>query len=104
MTPDKTQGVSGGDAMPLGLLATGDKAEVVEVKQGIRQGARGPAVSKPEHSGHASRMEDLGFRPGKKIEMLKNEGRGPMLVKIDESRIAIGRGMAMKVVVRRKLS
>ena len=35
------------------------------------------------------------------IEMLNNEGRGPLLLKVEESRIAIGRGMAMKIMVRR---
>jgi len=44
----------------------------------------------------------MGLRTGKTVEMLNNEGRGAILVKIDETRIAIGRGMAMKVMVRRK--
>ena len=43
----------------------------------------------------------MGLRVGKIIEMLNNEGRGPILLKVDESRIAIGRGMAMKVMVRK---
>jgi ferrous iron transport protein A len=34
------------------------------------------------------------------VEMLNNEGRGPILLKVDESRIAIGRGMAMKIMVK----
>jgi ferrous iron transport protein A len=44
----------------------------------------------------------MGLRAGKTIEMLNNKGGGALLVKIDETRIAIGRGMAMKVMVRRK--
>lgn len=43
----------------------------------------------------------MGIRIGKSIEMLTNEGRGPLLLKVDESRIAVGRGMAMKILVRR---
>jgi ferrous iron transport protein A len=43
----------------------------------------------------------MGIRKGKKIDMLCNEGGGPVLLKIDESRIAIGRGMAMKIIVRK---
>jgi ferrous iron transport protein A len=48
------------------------------------------------------RIEDMGIRPGKTIEMLNNEGGGALLVKIDEARIAVGRSMAMKIMVRRK--
>jgi ferrous iron transport protein A len=28
-------------------------------------------------------------------------GAGPVLVKVDESRIAVGRGVAMRIIVRR---
>lgn len=73
--------------VPLGLLGTGDRAEVLEIVSGNHP---------------CGRMEDLGFRQGKMVEMLNNEGRGPLLVKIDESRLALGRGMAMKILVRRK--
>jgi len=73
--------------VPLGLLRSGDRAEVVEIISG-------------EHP--CARIEDMGFRVGKTVEMLNNEGRGPLLIKVDESRLALGRGMAMKIMVRRK--
>jgi ferrous iron transport protein A len=73
--------------VPLGLLQFGDRAEVVE-------------VIPDKHSW--ARIEDMGFRVGKTVEMLNNEGRGPLLIKVDESRLALGRGMAMKIMVRRK--
>lgn len=38
----------------------------------------------------------MGLRNGKIVEMLSN-GSGPLLLRIDESCIAINRGMAMKV-------
>ena len=84
--------------MPLGLLNPGEEAEVVEVYPG-RRGL--PAVRK-EKEQTDTRVEDIGIRAGKTIEMLNNGGRGPLLLKVDESRIAIGRGVAMKVMVRRK--
>ena len=89
--------------MPLGLLGAGEKAEVIEV--------RGQHLAKhccEDNSGpqpscsQSCRVEDMGLRTGKTLEMLNNEGRGALLVKVDETRIAIGRGMAMKVMVRRK--
>ena len=78
--------------LPLGLLGAGEKAEVMEVGEGraCRQNAH-----EHDRSDHVCMMEDMGLRAGKVIEMLNNEGRGAMLIKIDESRIAIGRGMAM---------
>lgn len=80
---------------PLGLLSRGEQAEIVEIKG---QKGTGKGSSKDQ----LCHIEDLGLRAGKMIEMLNNEGRGPLLLKVDESRIAIGRGMAMKIMVRRK--
>lgn len=78
---------------PLGLLSIGEKAEIVEIK-----GQKGCGHGSKNQLCHA---EDMGLRVGKIIEMLNNEGRSPILLKVDESRIAIGRGMAMKILVRR---
>jgi len=80
---------------PLGLLSKGEQAEIVEIK-GQKGCAHGSSKNQLCHA------EDMGLRVGKMIEMLNNEGRGPILLKVDESRIAIGRGMAMKIMVRRK--
>lgn len=79
---------------PLGLLSEGEKAEIVEIKT-----HRGYCHGKNKNE--LCHAEDMGLRIGKVIEMLNNEGRGPLLLKVDESRIAIGRGMAMKIMVRR---
>lgn len=91
----------GGDRMfPLGLLSAGEKAEVMEVRGLDIFGSCCPEGSTVLCSS-VCRIEDMGLRTGKIVEMLNNEGRGAMLVKIDESRIAIGRGMAMKIMVRK---
>jgi len=73
--------------LPLGLLTPEDKAEVVEIISGRQM---------------CIRVEDMGLRTGKIVEVLSNDGRGPLLLRVDESRIAIGRGLAMKIMVRRK--
>lgn len=84
--------------LPLGLLSAGEMAEVVEVSS-----HRGRCLGTGKETGQAdARIEDIGIRSGKMIEMLNNEGLGPLLLKVDESRIAMGRGMAMKIMVRRK--
>ena len=74
-------------AMPLGLLGDGESAEIV-------------AVAGADRGGCASRAEDMGLRIGKRVQMLSN-GAGPVLVKVDESRIAVDRGVAMKIKVTR---
>ena len=84
--------------MPLGLLGSGEKAEVMEVRETIQSVC---SSDNGQRSCGTCRIEDMGLRTGKTVEMLNNEGRGALLVKIDETRIAIGRGMAMKVMVRR---
>ena len=72
--------------MPLGLLGDGECAEIV-------------AISVATRGGCATRAEDMGLRVGKRIVMLSN-GAGPVLVKVDESRIALDRGVAMTIHVR----
>jgi len=79
--------------IPIGLLSRGEKAEIVEIRTN-----RGYCNGNKNELCHA---EDMGLRAGRVIEMLNNEGHGPILLKVDESRIAIGRGMAMKIIVKR---
>jgi ferrous iron transport protein A len=100
-TPRKRKG--GGEMFPLGLLVNGESAEVIG---GISLMDREPSdccrMRKKEKEGPAGRVEDMGIRPGKTVEMLNNGGSGALLVKVDEARIAVGRAMAMKIMVRRK--
>jgi ferrous iron transport protein A len=89
---------------PLGLLASGERAEVVEKNPSAGHG-RHPCHCDAAggcRKGSVVRIEDMGIRPGKTVEMLNNEGGGALLVRIDEARIAVGRSMAMKIMVRRK--
>lgn len=99
----------------MGLLASGERGLVVEngaAAAGSGAAAVGHARAHASatccggcggkgRAGAAGRVEEMGIRPGKVVEMLSNEGRGALLVKVDESRIAVGRGLAMKIMVRR---
>ena len=85
--------------LPLGLLTSGEQAEIMEIRE--RKGCQPCDWSRDKHRDEQYRIEDMGIRIGKSVEMLTNEGRGPLLLKVDESRIAVGRGMAMKILVRR---
>ncbi|NMC27273.1 MAG: ferrous iron transport protein A [Syntrophomonadaceae bacterium] len=49
--------------------------------------------------GHG-RLAGLGFRPGLIVEMVAvHPFRGPVVVRVDNTQIAIGRGLARKVIV-----
>lgn len=79
---------------PLGLLSAGEKATIEKINA-----SRNEAGTLAD--GRMARIEELGLRPGKTVEMLSNESGGPVLLKVDETRIALGRGLTMKVLVKR---
>ena len=80
--------------MPLGLLGPGEVGEIIAVRFHKAACCDGGCRSD-------CRTEDMGLRVGKWVEMLNNGGGGPVLLKVDESRIAVDRGLAMKIMVRR---
>jgi Fe2+ transport system protein FeoA len=108
---------------PLALLQEGEIAEIVDPQKnefiahrhGHHRRRQGDTVSiSPENhrvnrhfacgissSNHLCLLQDMGLRPGKKVEMITNTGSGPLVLLVDECRIAIGRGAAMKIYVRR---
>jgi ferrous iron transport protein A len=46
------------------------------------------------------RLAALGFRVGKTVRMVgSGPFKGPVVVEVDRARVAIGKGMAMKVLV-----
>ena len=82
--------------MPLGLLNSGEQGEIVA----IRLPETSPSVQCCTESNKCDcRVGDMGLRIGKKVEMLNNSGGGPLLLKVDESRIAVARGIAMKIMI-----
>lgn len=67
----------------------------------LRTGERG--VVSDFVAGHTlvSRLSALGFTPEARVTMVQNFGHGPVIVNIRDTRIALGRGEASKVRVRR---
>jgi len=80
--------------IPLGLLSAGECGEIVEITLG-RADCAGSCQKGLEKS--EVRVEDMGLRIGKRVEMLRNGGT--ILLRVDESRIAVARGIAMKIMV-----
>jgi len=70
--------------LPLALLPEGKEAEVVAITAG---------------RGLARRLAELGFMRGERIKLLRS-GPGPVLVLVKGSKIALGWGVAKKILVR----
>jgi len=72
--------------IPLSEITTGEAATVLDFKGGR-------AVN--------NRLASLGFTPGVQISMTQNFGRGPLIVTVRGTRVALGRGEAVKIIVAR---
>jgi Fe2+ transport system protein FeoA len=72
--------------VPLSAMRTGEHGVVIGMKGG---------------RGTLSRMASLGFTPGAEITVVQNFGRGPLITLVRDARIALGRGEASKIQVRR---
>lgn len=76
--------VSGNGTRPLTELKSDEAAIIQDLHTG---------------SGFRSRLAALGFTPGTRIKMLQNRGHGPIIVTVRDTRIALGRGEACKILV-----
>lgn len=70
--------------IPLAMLPEGTPAIIVCLTAG---------------RGLARRLAELGFCIGTEIQVLKSRTPGPVLIGVRDSRIALGRGTAMKILV-----
>jgi Fur family transcriptional regulator, ferric uptake regulator len=72
------------DLMPLSSAKAGEEVYVRDI-------AGGADVR--------SRLTSMGFKAGDRLEVINNDGAGRMIVGCGDSRVAIGRGMAEKIIV-----
>ncbi|GEM_PF-569734 len=73
-----------GSVLPLAFLSVGEEAEIVEMRSG---------------RGMVQRLSEMGFTPSAKVRVLASNPQGPILVGVRDARIALGRGVAMKIFV-----
>ena len=66
----------------------------------LRPGEAGQIHELAGGRGFVSRLAALGLTPGARIKMVQNFGHGPLIVLVRETRLALGRGEAMKVLVQ----
>ena len=48
-----------------------------------------------------SRLASLGFTPGAQLMVIQNYGHGPIIVRLRDTRVALGRGEAEKILVEK---
>lgn len=79
-------GFAGNGVRALSEIAPGNKVKVVGYEGGCH---------------FRQRLSDMGLRIGSDVEILRNAAMGgPVLLGIGSTRLAIGRGMAERVMVR----
>jgi Fe2+ transport system protein FeoA len=76
---------SGDEAVPLSDLHAGQRAVITAL-------AAGRTLT--------SRMASLGFTPGAEVTVIQNFGRGPLIARVRDTRVALGRGEAGRIHVR----
>jgi ferrous iron transport protein A len=67
----------------------------------LRPGEAGQVHELAGGRGFVGRLAALGFTPGARIRMMQNFGHGPLIVLVRDTRLALGRGEAMKVLVEK---
>jgi len=74
------------DTVSLDNVPSGRRVEIVEIL----------------HKGKwlINRLYSLGLIPGAVIEIVSNHNRGPLIVKLNNVEIAIGRGIARRIIVK----
>jgi ferrous iron transport protein A len=75
---------------------------IVDLTQ-MQAGETGTVVEIQGGSGIIRKLQSMGIRPGKKITKVSSYfWRGPQMVEIDNLKIAIGFGMAKRIIVEVK--
>lgn len=71
--------------IPLAMVSPGEEVRLVTIYGGQR-------VRK--------RLADLGLNLGMTVRVLQDNGHGPLILAVKDSRLAVGRGVALKILVQ----
>ena len=89
--------------LPLTKLKDGESGIVISVstEAGHHYGHHRRSLSHNHRWGFQKRLEDMGLTPGTKVTVVKSAPfHGPVELQVRGSRLALGRGMAERIVVR----
>ncbi|MEE9401216.1 MAG: FeoA family protein [Dehalococcoidia bacterium] len=70
--------------MPLSMVQSGESVQVAAIRVGW---------------GLQRRLADMGLTPGVRVKVINSGGRGPVVLDIRGSRLALGHGIAHKIMV-----
>ena len=70
--------------MPLSMVSSGEVVQVVAVRAGW---------------GLQRRLAEMGLNPGVKVRVLNSQRPGPVVIDVRGSRLALGQGVAHKIMV-----
>ena len=83
--------------VPLTALRAGETGLIVSIGSDLGRGRRGRG------QGFVKRLMDLGLTPGTQVAVAKAAPfRGPVEVLVRGARLALGRGMAERILVKRE--
>ena len=71
--------------MPLAMAGSDEIVSVVEIRAGF---------------GLKRRLADMGLSPGVSLRVIHSQMRGPVIIDLKGSRLALGRGMAQRILVQ----
>ncbi|MFH0769441.1 MAG: metal-dependent transcriptional regulator [Chloroflexota bacterium] len=87
-------------AKPISPEAKTSEVEEILIAK-LPTGESGIVKSYSGGRGMLGRCLSMGFTPGSLVKMLRNFGSGPVLVKVHDTEVALGRGIAEKIVLTR---
>jgi len=70
--------------MPLAMVAPGEEVRLTAIHGGRRM---------------RRRLADLGLNPGLTVRVVQRDRHGPLILAVKDSRLALGRGMAHRIMV-----
>lgn len=73
-----------GKHLPLAMINPSEEVTVAEIRGG---------------RGLVQRLADMGLTPGTKLKVINSQMPGPILIDLRGSRLALGHGVALKVMV-----
>jgi|GEM_PF-732108 ferrous iron transport protein A len=73
--------------------------EVVRINERCHEGCGGFGRCLRKKKTLAQKVQSMGLRVGQTVEVKKNQPGQPMVIRVDETFIALSRGLAMKIMV-----
>jgi len=68
----------------------------------LKEGEKATIVSITGGAGVTQRLTDMGLTPGTEVTVIESAFFGPIEISVRGSKLAVGRGIAAKILVERK--